>query len=261
MPLAMVTAAAGMIGEAVSRRLIEAGWQVVMTDKNPDNLEAIAALVGKAPKVTTHPLDVTDLQQVKEVVARILKDHGRIDGLVNIAGGSTAIGVPKVEFTDSTPAEWDIVISVNFKGMLNCTHTVLPHMIENGEGVIVNTASGSGIRGGPPHMHQWGASSYRMIKGSVIALTQSLAQEVGPHGIRVNCYAPGNTASRWKSQEMIFEDAMKKEKAAPGGGRMSPLGRLLTNRDLANSVAFLMSDRASHVTGTCIDMTGGIRLW
>jgi NADP-dependent 3-hydroxy acid dehydrogenase YdfG len=94
MPLAMVAAAAGMIGEAVSRKLVETGWQVIMTDKNLDNLETIAAFVGKAPMVTTLPLDVADLDQVQDVVARILKDHGRIDGRVNIASGSTAIGVP-----------------------------------------------------------------------------------------------------------------------------------------------------------------------
>jgi 3-oxoacyl-[acyl-carrier protein] reductase len=261
MPVVMITAAAGMIGEGVSRRLLKDGWTVVMTDIKPDNLKKIAALVGEPPQVETYTLDVTDLAQVQEVVGNILARHGRIDGLVNIAGGSTAIGVPKMEFTEMPPEMWDITIGVNFKGMLNCTHTILPHMIGQKKGVIVNTASGSGIRGGPPHTHQRGATTYCMIKGAVIAFTQSLAQEVGPHGIRVNCYAPGNSPSRWKSLEMIQEYQKVEDAKKKGSGRGSPLGRILMNTDLANTVSFLMSDRASHVTGSCIDMTGGIRLW
>lgn len=261
MPIVLITAAAGMIGEGVSRRLLKDGWSVVMTDLKPDNLKKIAALVGASPQVTTHPLDVTDLAQVEDVVGKVMAAHGRIDGLVNIAGGSTAIGVPKMEFTEMDPALWDITIGVNLKGTLNCTHTVLPHMIRQGKGAIVNTASGSGIRGGPPHTHQRGASTYCMVKGAIVAFTQSLAQEVGPQGIRVNCYGPGNSPSRWKSLEMIQEYQQVEDAKKKGAGRGSPLGRILMNTDLANTVAFLMSERASHVTGSCIDMTGGIRLW
>ena len=112
-------------------------------------------------------------------------------------------------------------------------------MIAAGRGNIVSISAGRGLRGGP------GAAVYSAAKAAVIVFTQSLAQEVGPHGIRANTVVPGNAVAHWKADT----DAPR-----------SPLGRNTTGEDVGKAVAFLLSDRASHITGSCLDVSGGTAL-
>ena len=130
-------------------------------------------------------------------------------------------------------------MEVNLKGVFNCCHAVLPHMIAARRGGIVSITAARGLRGGTK------ASIYSAAKAGIIVFSQSLAQEVGPHGIRVNTVAPGNTAARWKT---TAEESR------------SPLGRPTYPEDVGEAVAFLLSDAASHITGSCIDVSGGTAL-
>ena len=150
------------------------------------------------------------------------------------------LGIPKTDFVEMPPEVWNRILSVNFQSVLHCTHAVLPMMIAARRGAIVSIAASRGLRGGPQ------ASIYSAAKAAVIVFSQALAQEVGPHGIRVNTIAPGNAEARWKTSD---PEASK-----------NPLRRATSGDDVGKAVAFLLSDDAAHITGSCLDVSGGTTL-
>jgi NAD(P)-dependent dehydrogenase (short-subunit alcohol dehydrogenase family) len=240
MPLALITGGGSAIGEGIVRSLVDRGWAVAVTDINLDLAQKVAALAGGPPHVQALKLDATDAAAIKATVEQLLAAHGRIDALVNVAGGMRGLGIPKTNFVDLTPETWTRILKVNFQSVLHCTHAVLPGMIAAKRGAIVSIAASRGLRGGPQ------ASIYSAAKAAIIVFSQSLAQEVGPFGIRVNTIAPGNAQARWKKPEHQSEK--------------SPLGRATTGEDVGHAVAFLLSDEASHITGSCLDVSGGTTL-
>jgi NAD(P)-dependent dehydrogenase (short-subunit alcohol dehydrogenase family) len=235
MPLALVTGGGSAIGEGIARCLVERGWTVAVTDINLDLARRSAAAAGAALVL---PLDATDGTQVRHTVQQLIADHGQIDALVNVAGGMRGLGISKTDFADMTPALWTRILDANLYSVLHCCHGVLPSMIAARRGGIVSIAASRGLRGGPK------ASIYSAAKAAIIVFSQSLAQEVAPLGIRVNTIAPGNAQARWKTSE----------KSA------SPLGRATSATDVGKAVAFLLSDDASHITGSCLDVSGGTTL-
>jgi NAD(P)-dependent dehydrogenase (short-subunit alcohol dehydrogenase family) len=130
-------------------------------------------------------------------------------------------------------------------GVFNCCHSVLPSMLQVGKGGIVSSSAARGLRGGP------NAAVYSAAKAAIIGFSQSLAQEVGPAGIRVNTVAPGDTEAVWK-----VDTPETQERAA----QKNPLGRSTSANDVGEVVAFLLSDRAGHITGSCLDVSGGTAL-
>jgi NAD(P)-dependent dehydrogenase (short-subunit alcohol dehydrogenase family) len=240
MPLALLTGGGSMIGEGIACNLVAGGWTVAVTDINPDLARAVAAKAGGAPRTEALTLDVTDAGQVTTTIHDLIARHGAIDALVNAAGGMRGLGIAKTDFADMTPAIWDRIIDVNFQGVLRCTHAVLPAMIAARRGAVVSIAASRGLRGGPQ------ASIYSAAKAAIIVFSQSLAQEVGRYGIRVNTIAPGNAQARWKQVD-------------PSDGR-SPLGRATSGDDVGRAVAFLLSQDAAHITGACLDVSGGTTL-
>jgi 2-hydroxycyclohexanecarboxyl-CoA dehydrogenase len=235
MPLTLVTGGGSAIGEGITRCLVERGWTVAVTDINLDLARRSAAAAGAALVL---PLDATDGTQVRHTVQQLIAGHGNIDALVNVAGGMRGLGIPKTDFADMTPALWTRILDTNLHSVLHCCHAVLPSMIAARRGGIVSIAASRGLRGGPK------ASIYSAAKAAIIVFSQSLAQEVGPLGIRVNTIAPGNAQARWKTSA---ESA-------------SPLGRATSAADVGKAVAFLLSDDASHITGSCLDVSGGTTL-
>src|SRR5262249_53600666 len=157
-----------------------------------------------------------------------------------LAGGMGGLGNAKSSFPQMTPALWNRILEVNLQSVLHCCHAVLPSMLAAKRGAIVSIAASRGLRGGPQ------ASIYSAAKAAIIVFSQSLAQEVGPYGIRVNTIAPGNAEARWKKPEHSTE--------------RSPLGHATTGDDVGHAVAFLVSDEASHITGSCLDVSGGTTL-
>jgi NAD(P)-dependent dehydrogenase (short-subunit alcohol dehydrogenase family) len=240
MPLAFLTGGGSAIGEGITRCLIARGWTVAVTDIDLDLARQVATIAGGAPGAEALALDATDRAGVDTTVADLLARHGRIDALVNAAGGMRGLGIPKADFADTTPAVWNRILDVNLQSALHCTHAVLPGMIAAKRGAIVSIAAGRGLRGGPQ------ASIYSAAKAAIIVFSQSLAQEVGRHGVRVNCIAPGNAEARWKTSD-------------PDASR-SPLGRATSGDDVGRAVAFLVSDDAAHITGSCLDLSGGVAL-
>ncbi|MDH3241655.1 MAG: SDR family oxidoreductase [Alphaproteobacteria bacterium] len=259
MATAIVTGGAGAIGRACAAALVEDGWRVVLADIDGAEAEKVASDIG-AGVVAAYGLDVTDFAAVHDIAARAQARHGPITGLVTAAGGGRNIALTNGPFIETTPDEWDRNIEVHLNAVYNSCHAVLPLLFEAGKGAIVNTASGAGLRGGPPHLRQRHASVYSACKAGVIALTQAISQEAGPKGVRANCIAPGRTETRAKPIEEMERMQREEEALKPGSGRASPLGRFGRGRDMGDAAAFLMSDRAGYITGACLDVTGGIRL-
>lgn len=241
MPVAVLTGGASWFARESARLLLDEGWTIVLGEINQKNLREVLDAFPDAP-VTGERLDVTDLPDVRRFFASVMETHGRIDALVNIAGGTNYLQMPRRPFHEIPPEDWDLVLKPNLYGVLNCCHAVLPSMIAQRSGVIINLASGMGLRGSAK------MSTYTAAKAAIIGFTRSLCQEVGQYQIRVNSIAPGSAESRWQP------DLQK------GGERLPPLGFRTSARDIANAITFLVSDKASHITGACLDVSGGSSL-
>jgi len=240
MPIALLTGGGSVIGEGITCALVARGWMVAVTDINLDLARQVAGAAGGMPHAEAFALEATDRTQIDATVKMLLARHGGIDALVNAAGGMRGLGVQKIDFANMNPEVWNRILHVNLQSVLQCTHAVLPSMITAKRGAIVSIAASRGLRGGP------GASIYSAAKAAIIVFSQSLAQEVGRHGIRVNTIAPGNAEARWK-------------KHGPEATR-NPLGRATSGDDVGRAVAFLLSDDAAHITGSCLDVSGGTTL-
>lgn len=248
MPVVMVTAGASRMGWGVGRCMLDLGWKVVLTDINVDRLKEVSADLGGAPNVTWEKLDFTKIEAVDAAVKRVVATHGAIDGMVNIGGGVRTMGLEaRIDFTEIRPEAWRRILDANLFGVFNCCKVVLPHMIAARRGGIVNVSSGMGLRGRAK------ISIYSAAKGAIIALGQSLAQEVGQYGIRVNTLAPGNAESIWKPDVYKFDYDGEAKRTPPMGRRASAL-------DIGNAIAFLLSDKSKHITGSCLDTSGGLSL-
>jgi len=240
-----VQRAAG-IGHATGRRFAEEGAKVVICDVSEEaGREAVQAL---GPEAGFYKVNVADRGAVQAWVDDVAAKYGRIDVLVNNAGvlrDATLVKVQDGQLVKQMPeADFDLVISVNLKGVFNCAQAVAPHMIRQKSGVILNATSIVGEDG------NFGQTNYVASKAGVIGMTKVWARELGRYGIRVNAVAPGFTAT-----EMV--KAMP-EKVLEGMKAHTPLGRLGEPSDIANAYLFLASDEAGFITGMTLRVDGGI---
>ncbi len=206
--------------------------------------------------------DVTDRAQVDEMVAAVRERNGRVDVLVNNVGGN----VDFANFVDSDPATWEQEIVLNMGSTLNCTHAVLPGMIERSSGRIVNIGSTAGLIGDPM------LAVYSAMKGAVHAFTRVLAKEVGVHGITVNAVAPYgtypddwehdvSTGSRWHPDGVIARAAATRADELATIGRRTNLPRQAAfPAEIGAAVVYLASDAAAFVTGQVLTVDGGVLL-
>jgi 2-hydroxycyclohexanecarboxyl-CoA dehydrogenase len=213
---------------------------VVVTDVNEVTAKETAAAVNG---VGIHA-DVTSRESVDAMVAQVHRQFGRIDVLVNNAGWDKA-----TPFVDSDPADWDRVVAINLYGVLHTCHAVLPIMVEQGSGSVVNLASDAGRVGSS------GEAVYSAAKGGVIAFTKAVARESARHGINANAVCPGPTDTALFAS--MGGDNPKLREALT---KAIPLRRLAQPADLANVVAFLASDEASYVTGQTVSVSGGLTM-
>jgi NAD(P)-dependent dehydrogenase (short-subunit alcohol dehydrogenase family) len=240
MGTALITGAASLMGEGIAKALAGHGWDLALTDINIEGAEAVAATLPGNVRTEIAEMDVTDLDQVHDVVKATAAQMGGIDALVKCAGGLRGLGIERLPLAEIPPGDWHKIINTNLKGVLNMVHTVLPVMQAQGAGVIVSIAASRGLRGGP------GASHYSAAKAGIILFTQTMVLECAEFGVRINSIAPGNADARWKTGEHE--------------GSVAPLGRPTSEKDVGGAVAWLLSDDASHVTGACIDVSGGSTL-
>ncbi len=240
----LVTGGAAGIGKATAQRFAQEGAQVVICDLIEEAGHQLAAELGGE----FYQVDVTDRQAVQAWIDTVVARHGRVDVLVNNAGILRDGLFVKVKdgqvVKQMSEPDFDLVISVNLKGVFNCAQAVAPIMINQGGGVILNVSSIVGLDG------NFGQTNYVATKAGVVGMTKVWARELGRYNIRVNAVAPGFTAT-----EMV--KAMP-EKILDGMKAHTPLGRLGEPVDIANAFVFLASEEASFITGTVLRVDGGI---
>lgn len=240
---ALITGAARGIGKAIALKFAQEGANIAFTDlvidENGKATEAEIAALGVKSK--GYASNAADFAQTEEVVGQIHKDFGSIDILVNNAG-ITKDGL----MLRMSEQQWDAVINVNLKSAFNFIHAVLPIMMRQRSGSIINMASVVGVHGNA------GQANYASSKAGLIALSKSIAQEVGSRGIRANAIAPGfiETAMTAALSDDVRAEWTKK----------IPLRRGGNVEDIANVATFLASDMSSYVSGQVIQVDGGMNM-
>ena len=241
---ALVTGAASGIGAAIARRFVEEGANVVLADLQGDRCAAVAADLGNAARAIT--VDVTNEDQVAGAVDFAVSEFGRLDCMVNNAGIVGAVG----PIADTSGAAWRatmaILVDGTFFGMKHAARVMIPQ----GSGSIISLASTAAVLGG------LGPHCYTTAKHAVVGLTKSAASELGAHGIRVNCLAPGSTVTPMTA-DVITDDPTDLEGAEASIAQRSPMGRAAQARDMANVALFLASDEAAFVSGICLVADSG----
>ncbi|ACL76434.1 elongation factor P 5-aminopentanone reductase [Ruminiclostridium cellulolyticum] len=236
----LVTGASRGIGYAVAKKFAKNGFNVAINyNLNSTSAESLESELSREQcRVMTVKADVSSQEQVLNMIDSVNSRFGHIDILVNNAG----IAGQRL-FTDITSEEWDRMFDVNVKGMFHCCKAVLPNMIRNKYGKIVNISSIWGLTGASCEVH------YSASKAAVIGLTRALAKELGPSNIQVNCVAPGVIETDMNSE--IDNQTMEELK------EQTPLGVIGTGDDIAETVFFLASDSAKFITGQIISPNGG----
>ena len=247
--IAMVTGAGSGLGEAAALRLAEEGADVILVSRTRDELEAVAEkikAIGRTAMVAD--CDISDDKAMKSLFEDVQKRFGRLDILFANAG-INGVWAPIEELT---PEEWDKTISVNLRGTYLSVHFAVPLMKANG-GAIVITSSINGTR----TFTTAGASAYSTTKAGQLALGQMLALELAEHAIRVNVICPGAIESQIdeNTERRNTEDA-EVPSEFPEGDIPLTKGRPGASEDVADLVAFLVSDRAKHITGTPVWIDG-----
>ncbi|MGH9137024.1 MAG: SDR family NAD(P)-dependent oxidoreductase [Acidimicrobiales bacterium] len=224
--VALVTGGASGIGAATVELLRKQGATVVAADVNvAEGIE---------------PLDVTDETAVDALIARVVDEHGRLDLAANCAG----VAQPDVHLVSTPTDVWRRVLAVNLEGLFLCLRAELRAMLANGSGSIVNVASAAGVRGVP----RFGA--YAASKHGVIGLTKTAALETVRKGVRVNVVCPGTTDTPMlrSNPDGRWENAAARD----------PMGRLAEPNEIAEAIVWLLSDRASFVSGATLEADGGV---
>lgn len=237
---AVVTGSARGIGAAIAKKLASKGINVVVSDVLDDELQQTAReIASTGVKSLGVKADVSKKEDVERLVETTVEEFGSIDFLINNAGITRDNLAVRM-----TEQEWDMVLNINLKGTFLCSQAAAIEMMRNKFGRIVNLASVSGILGTP------GQANYASSKAGVIALTKSFARELGKRNITVNAIAPGFilTEMTAKLPDKVKEDYVSN----------IPLKRAGTPNDIAEVVNFLISPSASYITGTVINVSGGL---
>lgn len=243
--VALVTGGASGIGAAIVQELSASGAAVAILDVNADGVrDAVTAIKADGGLALGCPTDVTDAEAVAAAVEVATTELGGLDIVVNCAGkaGTRA-------FLDASPEETRQLVEVNLLSTVNVCRAALPHLVEQGGGRVVNISSDAGRVGAA------GDAIYAAAKGGVISLTKSLALEFARHGITVNCVSPGPTDT-----PMLRKFSAEAEGVVERLIKTTPLRRLGRPEDIAAAVLFLASDRASHITGQVLSVSGGITM-
>ncbi len=241
--VALITGASRGIGKGIALKFASEGADIAFTDLFDD--ENMAATVKEIEalgvKAKGYASNAADFAQSEEVVAKVKEDFGHIDVLVNNAG-ITKDGL----MLKMSEAQWDAVIAVNLKSAFNFIHAIIPIMMRQRSGSIINMASVVGVHGNA------GQANYAASKAGLIALAKSIAQEVGSRGIRANAVAPGVIET---AMTAALPEDVRKEWA-----QKIPLRRAGQVEDIANVATFLASDMSSYVSGQVIEVDGGMNM-
>lgn len=229
--VAVITGAAGNLGSAVAVAFRDAGARLALIDRKPDRLTGIIpGLAGSDDHYIACPTDVTDEQSIDTAIAGIIEKFGRIDILVNTAGGYRA-GTPVHE---TAPGDWDFMLDLNARSVFLVCRSVIPHMLRQERGSIVSTSSSAALGGSAGH------AAYSVSKTAVLRLTESMSAELKVSGINVNCVLPGIIDTPPNRQAMPDADFSK----------------WVTPESIAGVILFLCSDLASDIHGAALPVFG-----
>jgi 3-oxoacyl-[acyl-carrier protein] reductase len=245
----IVTGGAHGLGRAIAHAFAARGAHAWTCDILADGLDETAAQASPAAggRLETARVDITDRAAVGQLVDRIAQATGRIDVLVNNAGGVCGqVGQP---IEDVTPAQWQIIFDVNVTGTFHFAQAVAPHMKAACAGRIVNISSGAGLG-----VSLTGIQAYASAKAAQIGLTRQLAHELGPFGITVNSIAPGFVRSNPSSERQWQSYGVDGQKRLVENIALRRIG---TPADIAHAVLFFASDHASWITGQTLSVNGG----
>ena len=239
--VAIITGGASGFGEGMARRFAEEGAKVVVADLNAKGAERVATEIGEDAIATT--TDVSLRADIDEMVEAAMQAFGRVDIMVNNAGYTHRNG----DMLEVSEEVFDLIASVNMKAIYHSARAVVPIMQRQGGGSIITTASTAGLRPRP------GLTWYNASKGWAITATKSMAVELAPQNIRVNCLCPVAGETGMLAQFMGEDTPELRAKFRAS----IPLGRLSTPLDIANAALWLASDEAQFITGVALEVDGG----
>jgi 3-oxoacyl-[acyl-carrier protein] reductase len=238
--VAIVTGAAAGIGAGVAQLFDENGAHVFLVDLDGPQVEQVAAaLNAKGGSAYPFAADARNRDAMAKVVDAAIARFGRIDVLINNAGI-----YPRQPFLEMTEKQWDTMQDINLKSVFHCTQLVMPHMVKQRAGAVVNISSVTFFTGLAPLTH------YVASKGAIIGFTRSLAREIGIHNVRVNCITPGAIETEGERKLMSKQDADQVLDVQSLKRRITPL-------DLARVCLFLSSDLSDAMTGQTLNVDGG----
>ena len=246
--ICLITGGAAGIGKATAEKFVKEGARVVLCDLDEESGKALAKELGK--NTLFYRVNVADQSEVNSWVKDTVEKLGRVDVLINNAGITRDGLFVKYKngevVSQMSEQDFDLVLDVNLKGTFNCTQAVIPHMINQGGGVVLNASSIVGLYG------NFGQTNYAATKFGVIGMTKTWSRELGRYNIRVNVVCPG----------FILTEMVKKmpEKILEGLAAKTPLGRMGKPEDVANLYAWLASDEAAYIHGATISIDGGMVL-
>jgi len=246
--VAVVTGGGRGIGKGISEVLSRQGAIVCIADLLIDEAQRTAEEIEKAGgKALAVRTDVTDIDSVRSMLDKVHEVYGPVDILVNNAGWDKMI-----PFAETTPDLWERIISINYKGVLNCVHVVMNDMISRNNGKIISIGSDAGRVGSS------GEAVYSGTKGAIISFSKSIARELARNGVRVNVVCPGPTETPL-AEEMKQESEINR-KIFSGMEKIIPLRRMGTPEEIGHAVAFLASEEAAFITGQVLSVSGGLTM-
>jgi 3-oxoacyl-[acyl-carrier protein] reductase len=246
----LITGAANGIGRAVARQLALDGVKIVLADLDGDEVRSVAAELGSPARYLPLDVDVTDAASVERMVASAVGHFGRLDGLVNAAGGMSGLGHPHRRTLEELPLEeWDQAFALNVRSVFLCARAAVPAMRAAGGGAIVSIASSAAQNGSTT-----AGPAYVASKAAIIGLTRNLGILLAPDKIRANAVAPGGT----ESERFLAVMAQRPPEQRARGAANIPLGRNARPEEIASTIVFLLGNGASYITGTTIDVNGGV---